>query len=110
MKSKGPVILLTTVMSLATVAGVLLAVGAGPAHRRQASAAEFQRLVGGLGFGPSVEFGRCPFSFDPRLGRCCAQDFGPVPGGAYFCPHHAGSVFFYSPLPPGEAQGDAHSP
>ena len=110
MKPKGPAILLTTITGLAFAAAALMMVEAYPQDGRQARAAEFQRLVGGLGFGPAVELGRCPFSFDPRLGRCCGENFGPVPGGVYFCPQHAGSVFFYPPLRPrGEAERDAQA-
>jgi hypothetical protein len=61
-------------------------------------AREFQRLVGGLGFGPALDLRRCAFSFDPRLCPGCQEDLGPIPGGAYFCPHHACSIFFYPSL------------
>jgi hypothetical protein len=69
----------------------------------------FQRLVGGLGFGPAVDLSDCAFGFDPRLDGSCALERGPVPGGGYFCPRHAGSVFFYPPLRP-EGHADAPPP
>jgi hypothetical protein len=82
---------------------VLLAVAAGAvlvAEGRERGAGrgeEFQRLVGGLGFGPAVDLSVCAFGFDPRLDGACAFDTGAVPGGTCFCPRHAGSVFFYPP-------------
>ena len=53
---------------------------------------------------------RCGFSFDPRLCPRCPQDYGPVPGGAWFCPYHGCSVFFYPPLDPEARGGPAHAP
>jgi hypothetical protein len=84
-------------------------------RRRQAERAEaFQRLVGGLGFGPAVDLSHCAFCFDPRLCGSCPEDWGPVPGGAYFCPRHGCSVLLYPRLegrgPTGEADGDALFP
>jgi hypothetical protein len=62
---------------------------------REAAAAEFQRLVGGLGGGPAVELSGCAFNFDPRLGPRCQQDGGPIPGAGPFCPYHGCAVFSY---------------
>ena len=70
---------------------------------QQATEKEFQHLVGGLGCGPAVDLSSCSFSFDPRLCPGCEQDQGPIPGGVYFCPHHACSILFYPPLA-GEAK------
>ncbi len=55
--------------------------------------AEFQRLVGGLGCGPSVELETCAHDVDPRLGAC-AWDVGPLPGGGCYCPRHGMSIFY----------------
>ena len=63
--------------------------------RRQAHSEEFQRLVGGVGFGPAVDLSGCAFSFDPRLDGACAEECGAIPGGSCFCPRHAFSVFAY---------------
>src|SRR5437899_1181774 len=63
-----------------------------------AHAEAFQHLVGGLGFGPAVDLAGCAFGFDPRLDGSCAEERGLVPGGGYFCPRHAASVFYYPPL------------
>jgi hypothetical protein len=66
-------------------------------HAEQA--AEFQRLVCGLGFGPALDLSGCPFGYDPRLDGSCAQEYAPLPGGSCFCPRHAGSVLHYPPPP-----------
>lgn len=52
---------------------------------------EFQRLVGGLGFGPAFDLDGCAAGLDPRLDAPCALLRGPVPGGRCFCPRHAGT-------------------
>jgi hypothetical protein len=67
-------------------------------RRQQAHAEEFQRLVGGVGFGPATDLSGCVFSFDPRLDGSRSLDYGPIPGGSCFYPQHASSVFFYRPL------------
>ncbi len=80
---------------------------------RQPRSEQFQRLVGGLGFGPALDLSGCAFGFDPRLDGGCAEERGPIPGGACFCPRHAGSVFSFAPLERGQAiaeEGDAPSP
>lgn len=63
---------------------------------------EFHRLVGGLGFGPALDLQSCEFGFDPRLCPACSADCGPIPGGLFFCPHHASATFDYPPLGPGQ--------
>jgi hypothetical protein len=101
---------------------VLLAIGAGGVlaaeemshDARGAMGDEFQQLVGGLGFGPTVDVSQCPFGFDPRLEADCRANHGPIPGGVHFCPLHAGSVWSYPPLEPPElpekVDRDAHRP
>jgi len=96
MNGRGPALLLAGVLGLAL--GAAAVSGTGPSPRRQAEAAEFQRLVGGLGLGPAADLSQCPFAFDPRICPACPWDSGPVPGGVYFCPQHACSVLFYPPL------------
>src|SRR5947207_15571524 len=101
--------LLLVLLLLSCAAGAVL-VGEDLAQRRRPARAEqFQRLVGGVGFGPALDLSGCAFGLDPRLDGTCAEDFGPVPGGACFCPRHAGSVFFYPPLP-GEEGANATPP
>lgn len=73
---------------------------------------EFQQMLGGLGFGPAIDLSRCTLAFDPRLGLVCESQLSPIPGGGFVCPHHACSVFDYSPaveplLPRAEATPDA---
>lgn len=75
----------------------------------------FQNLVGGLGFGPAQDLAHCPFHFDPRLGRCRQDEWGPLADGASLCPHHGGSVFCYPPLKeslfaPVTSEGDVEIP
>ena len=96
MESRGRVLLLLLVL-LAGAAGAVLAAEnlARPGPERDEP---FQRLVGGVGFGPALDLSGCAFSFDPRLDGACAEECGPIPGGGYFCPRHAMSVFFYRPL------------
>ena len=94
MHPKVPTTMLVLIVLL-TVAAVLALMAQPPAPGR-----DFQQLVGGLGFGPVVDLDGCGFAFDPRLCPTCAQNLGPIPGGKYFCPHHAGSILDYPPLRP----------
>jgi hypothetical protein len=98
MEARGGGLLLTLLLLTAGAALVLSAEARG---RRPDHAETFQRLVGGVGFGPAAGLDGCPFAFDPRLDGACAADGGPVPGGSCFCPRHAGSVLYYGPLEQG---------
>jgi hypothetical protein len=101
MKTKGLLLAILVILPAAAVA--LLFEEAHAAARRRQRHEEFQQLVRGLGFGPAIDLSRCPICFDPRLGWTCRQEQGPIPGGGYFCPQHALSVF---PFPAFESQGD----
>jgi hypothetical protein len=109
---KGSGLLVVLVLLACAAAAVLAAEGR---DRGAGRAEEFQRLVGGVGFGPALDLSVCAFGFDPRLDGACAAECGAVPGGACFCPRHAGSVFIYPPLgrrtegPAGE-EGDGLPP
>jgi hypothetical protein len=83
---------------LVGMAGAILVIEEHTQRRRAIPREEFQRLVGGVGFGPALDLSGCANCFDPRLDGSCEQECGPIPGGACFCPRHAGSVFFYPPL------------
>jgi hypothetical protein len=98
-----PRLLLALILALAAGAAAVLV--ADSAAGREERAADFQRLVGGLGFGPAAELSRCAFSFDPRLCPGCPQDLGPIPAGAAFCPYHGCSILYYPPLDPGAGGG-----
>ncbi len=112
MESRGLGLLLMLVL-LTGAAGAVLAAEAQGLGRLEEDAEAFQRLVGGLGFGPGVDLSECTFGFDPRLDGACAMDDGPVPGGACFCPRHAASVLYYPPLGnavPAAGARDGHAP
>jgi len=98
MNAGRPWLLLASIIALALAAVTFLVTDAGLQDRRAARAEDFQRLVGGLGFGPALDLSRCPNSFDPRLDDGCADDDGPIPGGARYCPLRGGSIFSYPPL------------
>ena len=101
--SRAPTVFLIVLLALAAAAGAVLASGARPPAGKVRRAEEFQRLVGGLGFGPAQDLSRCAFSFDPRLCPACPNDCDPVPGGIFLCPYHASSILDAPPL---QATGD----
>jgi len=81
-----------TVLGLATALLVLAAAGAVAQSAREdasrtARGAEFQRLLGGLGLGPSTNLARCEVSFDARIGGACVDRLDPLPGGVAPCGH-----------------------
>jgi hypothetical protein len=87
---------------LVVLCGAAVTVLAVEARDRPDRSEPFQRLVGGVGFGPALDLSGCAFGFDPRLEGSCAEEYGPVPGGSCFCPRHAGSLLSYPPLRRGE--------
>jgi hypothetical protein len=93
---KGPAILLLVVTALASLAAVLVACDALPRSAAD-GATEFQRIVGGLGFGSSAQLIPCSYDFSPRLEDGCDADTWPIPGGRYFCPRHGLSLLAYRP-------------
>jgi hypothetical protein len=105
MDARGAGVFVALLLLTAAASAVLIAEGR-PRPDRDARGEEFQRLVGGLGFGPALDLSGCAFGLDPRLDGSCSEDRGPVPGGACFCPRHAGALFRYPPLGRGEG-GDA---
>jgi len=112
MESRGSRLCAALLFLLAAAVGVLVAEDR-LQRSRQARAEQFQHLVGGLGFGPALDLSGCAFGFDPRLDGGCAEERGPIPGGACFCPRHAGSVFSFAPLERGAplaGEGDAAPP
>lgn len=91
--------LLVTLLLLAGASAAVLVAEEQRQRNSEGHAAEFQRLVGGLGFGPALDLSGCAFGFDPRLDASCAEEYAPLPGGACFCPRHAGSILYYPPPP-----------
>jgi hypothetical protein len=91
-------ILLALLLFLAGSAVVILVREEHSRLNRSVRGEEFQRLLGGIGFGPAVNLSECAFGFDPRLDCTCSQAHGAIPGGACFCPRHGGALFSYPPL------------
>jgi hypothetical protein len=91
-------ILAATIASLALGATVVV-LQASFAPARSQTRRSFQRLVGGLGLGASLDAARCWFSFDPRIQGVCGNDVWPIPSGRFYCPEHAFSVFSYPAMP-----------
>lgn len=87
------------ILLLSSAAATVLAMEARLQGGREKYTVEFQRLLGGFGFGPALDLSVCPFGFDPRLDSDCAQEYAPLPGGTCFCPRHAGSLLNYPPPP-----------
>jgi hypothetical protein len=111
MNPKAPWLLLGAVLALTGSAGILLATEAlaTKGHERQV----FQELVRGFGLGPALDLDPCGLGFDPRICPLCSAQNGAIPGVMWFCPHHAGSIFFYRPMGPfmtEEAGSDALVP
>ena len=107
MEKRACALLLVLVLLTAAAIAVLVAEERAARHR-EARAGEFQRLVGGLGVGPATDLSVCASAVDPRLEGRCSLGYGPVPGGACFCPWHAGAALS-SPPAAGEG-GDASLP
>ena len=92
-------VLAAILLFLATSATVVLVTEY--SRRRHSDHREaFQRLLGGIGFGPALDLSECVFGFDPRLDCTCSQGHDAIPGGSCFCPLHGGALFSYPPLDP----------
>jgi hypothetical protein len=92
--------LVAAILTLAAVAVFLPAREAWREDRRGAGVRQFQELVRGLGLGPAATPSGCEFGFDPRVSPDWRAAHDPVVCGEYFCPGHAGSVFYLAPLEP----------
>jgi len=88
MRIRLSLLLVSVIVLPALAAALLLGATSGPPAPRPDHEA-FQRLVGGLGLGPAVDFSRCASEFDPRVAAACAWRHDPVPCGDFFCPSHA---------------------
>jgi hypothetical protein len=102
--NKPDLTLLFGIALLLVASGVALFSECWPDARQRERAESFQRLVGGLGFGPTLDLSGCAFGFDPRLDGSCAEERGPIPGGSYFCTRHASSIFFFPAMKPREVE------
>ena len=85
-------ILLVVLLLLAISAAALLTAEEQAQAAHQARDEDFERLVGGLGFGPALDLSDGASAFDPRLGGG-GDDPMPAPGGAYFFARRAASLF-----------------
>ena len=100
----------------AIVVILVIAAGAAVGLSRQSvvagvsDAARFQQLVGGLGFGSSVEMSTCAVQFDPRLEAACDAHTGPVPVGGLLCPGCGRFLFSFSPRLSEKSNGLAAAP
>jgi hypothetical protein len=54
-------------------------------ERPHGTDADFQRLVGGIGEGSTIEPSPCLHGFDSRLEGGCSLDVGAMPGAKPFC-------------------------
>jgi hypothetical protein len=94
---RGSGLLFVLFVAVVVGAGVVLGIDNRRSEVEAKRGEEFQRLVGGLGFGAARDLRRCIFAFDPRLDSACSEDAGPIPGGSVFCPYHACSIRDYPP-------------
>ncbi|MBM4072990.1 MAG: hypothetical protein FJ271_29300 [Planctomycetes bacterium] len=99
MKRSGPRFIFVGILMLTMLAAAALTADNLSLARRRSHADEFQRLLGGLGLGPSVDLAGCPMCFDARASFACKEDEGALPGSKFLCRHHACSVLRYRPIP-----------
>ena len=97
MNSTLPRLVLTSLIGLSVAAGAVVLAESRRNPVAVDRSREFQQMLGGLGFGPAIDLSRCTLAFDPRIGPVCESQLSPIPGGGFVCPHHACSVFDYSP-------------
>ena len=90
MTDRAPERLAAAVALLVAAGGAVLALGSRRSAAQDARAAEFQRIVGGLGSGSASALVPCEAAFDGGVAGTCTRGLDPVPGGFAFCPHHAG--------------------
>ena len=106
----------SSIRLFALVVILVIAAGAAVGLSRQSvvagvsDAARFQQLVGGLGFGSSVEMSTCAVQFDPRLEAACDAHTGPVPVGGLLCPGCGRFLFSFSPRLSEKPNGLAAAP
>lgn len=91
MRDRAPEALAVATAALLAAAGGALLAGALRPASAAARSEEFQRLVGGLGYGTATDLSPCAPAFDPGVGGGCTCGTDPVPGGFAYCPHHSGA-------------------
>ena len=102
--------LFAVVVILVIAAGISVGLSRKPVLTGVSDAARLQQLVGGLGFGSSVEMSTCAVQFDPRLEAACNAHTGPVPVGGLLCPGCGRFLFSFSPRLSEKPNGLAAAP
>jgi hypothetical protein len=93
-----PHLVLSAIAALGLAVTMVLIEDATAQRRRAQRSEDFQRLVGGLGFGPALDLSRRPNEFDPRLADGSCEDEGRLSGPAMRGPQLSSSIFYYPPL------------
>ncbi len=78
MGSRGNVLFILLLL-MTGAAGAILVAEDRRGRQWPARPESFQRLVGGLGFGPELDLSSCVFGFDPRLDGGRSTDYGSIP-------------------------------
>jgi hypothetical protein len=88
---------LFTLVFLVAASGAILITEA-RLQARPTCAEDFQRLLGGVGFGPNLDLSESAGNFDPRLNGDFAGPGALIPGGGYFSDQRGLSIFSYPRL------------
>jgi len=103
-------LLMASLVVMASIVVSMLVVDQRRIERHRAAATDFQKLVGGLGFGPDTNWETCAHRFDPRVTGDCIYSSGPLPGGAAFCPYDSVSLLLtLVHLHPAPSTADDHA-
>jgi hypothetical protein len=82
--ARAPAALGFAVVLGAAGAAALVAGSGAQAERARPEGRAFQRLVGGLGLGPSLDLAHGDAAFDPRVTSPASARFEPIPAGDVF--------------------------
>ena len=92
MRDRAPEALAAAAGLLTAAAAAALFLGALGDPAAADRSAAFQEAAGGLGGGRATMLQPCEAAFTGDRDLPCGRAFEPVPGGAAFCPHHAGPL------------------
>jgi hypothetical protein len=104
-----PTCLLWLIAILVVAAGTAVVIPFRSSTSQAVHKARFQQLVGGLGFGPTVELSTCAVQFDPRLETTCNSAVGPIPAGSLLCPGCGRFLFSFSSRSPDRLTGRSNN-